>query len=93
MGPFETSADALHAAVAAIGSSTDGPIPAGLIPAGNRKLLGRALEAAGVEMGRYDDRVAGWIAAQWEPSTVMVITRWVTDAYENGKRAGGLADG
>lgn len=81
LGPFDTEAQARAAAQAAADS--------GLAPiksAGNRKLLGRACEAAGVAMGRYDDRIVEWLSI-WEPATVAVVTGWVGRAYEAGLAA------
>jgi hypothetical protein len=82
LGPFETEEQARAAAEAAAEPGM-GPIKA----AGNRKLLGRVCEAAGVTMGRYDDRIVGWLSA-WEPSTVAVVAGWVARAYEAGRAAG-----
>jgi hypothetical protein len=45
----------------------------------NHQLLSRALDAAGVRTGRYDDRIAGWLA-QWEDATVAAIAGWVQRA-------------
>ena len=73
-GPFDTEAQARAAAQAAADP--------GLMPikaAGNRKLLGRVCEAAGVAMGQYDDRIAEWLSI-WEPSTVVVVAGWVSRA-------------
>lgn len=58
-GPFETEAEARHAAHAIV------PPEPGMSILGaeqNRKLLGRACEAAGIEMGRFDDKVIEWLA-------------------------------
>lgn len=85
MGPFDTSYEALAAALEA--AEFEGPILAGLIPGRNRELLSRALGDAGVVMGRYDERLVEWLAG-WEPSTVAVVTGWVERAYEAGKQEG-----
>ena len=82
-GPFETYRHAAHAAHAAIPPAGGSSV---LSAAQNRQLLGRALEAAGVEMGRYDDRIAEWLAG-FEDSACAVIAGWVTRAYAAGKSA------
>lgn len=83
LGPFDTEAQARAAAQAAADP--------GLLPIKapqNRRLLGRACEAAGIEMGRYDDRIVQWLSI-WEPSTVVVVAGWITRAYEAGHATGG----
>jgi hypothetical protein len=83
LGPFDDEAEARIAAQAAA--------EPGLLPIKapqNRAVLGRVLEAAGVAMGRYDDRIAEWLSI-WEPATVVVIAGWVGRAYESGHAAGG----
>ena len=82
-GPFETYRDAARAARAAVPPEEGWTV---LSAAQNRQLLGRALEAAGVEMGRYDDRIAEWLAG-FEDSACAVIAGWVTRAYAAGKSA------
>ena len=82
LGPFETEGQARAAAQAAADPGM-GPIKA----SGNRKLLGRVCEAAGVAMGRWDDRIVEWVSI-FEPSTVAVIAGWVGRAYEAGLAAG-----
>ena len=47
--------------------------------AANRAMLTGALEAAGVELGAYDERIATWLAG-WEPHTVAVIASWISRA-------------
>ena len=80
LGPFETERQARMAALAATEPDEDSLLTA----AGNRKLLGRALQAAGVAMGRYDDRILEWFA-RWEPSTCAVAAGWVTRACTAGQ--------
>lgn len=78
LGPFETEALARTAVVAAA--------EPGLLPvksAENHRLLGRVCQAAGVAMGRYDDRIVEWLSI-WEPSTVAVVAGWIIRAYEVG---------
>jgi hypothetical protein len=80
MGPFETEREA-HAAALAV----EVPVAGSRIlsAAQNRQLIGRACEAAGVEMGRYDDRIVEWLAG-FEDSTCAVIAGWVTRAHAAG---------
>ena len=83
IGPFETASQARTAAHFAV------PPPEGssiLTAEGNRKLLGRALEAAGVEMGRYDDRIAEWLAG-FEDAICAVVAGWVSRAHAAGLAA------
>jgi hypothetical protein len=49
----------------------------------NYRLLWDALTAAGVELGAYDDRIAGWLAG-WETTTCAVIATWVARAHAAG---------
>jgi hypothetical protein len=41
--------------------------------------LAGALKAAGVELGAFDDAIAGWLAG-WEPETVQTVVRWIEAA-------------
>lgn len=75
-GPFDTERQARTAAHAAVPPDAGSSI---LGAAENRQLLSRALEQAGVRMGRYDDRIAEWLT-QWEDATVAVIAGWVQRA-------------
>lgn len=77
IGPFDTEREARVAAHAAVPPRAGRSI---LSAQGNRQLLGRALQDAGVSMGRYDDRIVEWLA-QWEDSVCAVIAGWVTRAY------------
>jgi len=81
LGPFETETEARVAAEAA---ADPGLLPLKAVE--NRKLLGRVCEAAGVAMGRYDDRIVEWLSI-WDPSTVAVVAGWVGRAYEAGLAA------
>lgn len=80
LGPFDTEAQARAAAQAAAD-----PGLLSIKPPQNRRLLGRTCEAAGVAMGRYDDRIVEWLSI-WEPSTVVVIAGWVRRAFEAGQQ-------
>jgi hypothetical protein len=50
----------------------------------NYQLLAGALAAAGVDLGAYDERIAGWLAG-WETTTVAVIASWVTRAADGAR--------
>jgi hypothetical protein len=76
LGPFKTEREARAAAHTAIRPADGLSV---LSAAQNRQLLGRALEAAGVSTGRYDDRIIEWLAG-WEDSTVAVVAGWVQRA-------------
>lgn len=78
LGPFETEALARAAAVAA---TEPGLLP--VKPAENHRLLRRVCQAAGVAMGRYDERIVEWLSI-WEPTTVVVVAGWIGRAYEAG---------
>jgi hypothetical protein len=54
----------------------------------NEGLLLAALAAAGVELGGYDRRIAGWLA-DWEPETVQVVLGWIERAH--AERDGGAS--
>ena len=81
LGPFDTE---VQARVAAQAAADPGLLP--IKASQNRRLLGRACEAAGVAMGRYDDRIVEWLSI-WRPSTVVVIAGWVSRAFEAGQQA------
>jgi hypothetical protein len=88
-GPFETEREARELpAVRAVYAAFEADPGAGKMAPHNRRLLGRALEAAGVDMGRYDDRIAEWLA-MWEPATCAVVAGWITRAHEAGQREAG----
>jgi len=76
--PFETEREARAAAHALVPPDKGWSI---LSAAQNRQLLGRACEAAGIEMGRYDDRIIEWLAG-WEDATCAVIAGLITRAHE-----------
>jgi hypothetical protein len=65
-----------------------GPIesePRGFRPDDEQEAILRdALQAAGVELGAYDDRIVRWLAG-WEWSTVAVVASWINRAA--GKKA------
>lgn len=64
-----------------------GPVerePHGFRPTEERRAaLLAELEAAGVELGAYDRRIADWLAG-WEWSTVATVASWVKRAAEGG---------
>jgi hypothetical protein len=80
LGPFETEREARAAAHALMPPVEGRSI---LSAAQNRQLLGRACESAGVTMGRYDDRIVGWLAG-WEDATCAVIAGLISRANRAG---------
>jgi hypothetical protein len=76
-GPFGTGAEA-RAAARALGGE---PRPGWSIlsPDQRRAMLTAACEAAGVELGAYDERVIGWLAG-WEDETCAVVAGLITRA-------------
>ncbi len=62
-----------------------GPVevpPAGLVPAGERaQILAAAL--AGIELGAWDLRIAGWLAG-WDAATVVTIASWIARSRAAG---------
>lgn len=82
--PFETEHEA-RASVEHIHGS-----PAEAMTDGNHRRLEDACRAAGVELGRWDERILVWLAG-WEPSTVAVIAGLITRAHESGAAARGGA--
>ena len=79
-GPFETERQARELPeVRAVYVAAHASTRRGVLAEGSRRLLGQALEAAGVSMGRYDDRIAEWLSG-WEPQMCAVVAGWVTRA-------------
>lgn len=76
--PYETQRQAHAAAVAAIPPEDGLSV---LSPTQNRQLLGRALEAAAVPMGRFGHEIAEWLSRQ-EDATVAEIARWIETAAQ-----------
>jgi len=62
-----------------------GPVevaPAGFVPQGEQaEILAAVL--AGVELGAWDRRIAGWLAG-WDASTVLTIASWIARARAAG---------
>ena len=83
-GPFETEQEARAAAHQAVVPEPGWSI---LWPAGNRELLARALEGAGVELGVYDWRILSWLAG-WEDATCAVVAGWITRAAARDRKGG-----
>ena len=83
-GPFDTEQQARELpAVREVYAAFDRDPGAGKMAPHNHRLLTAALEAAGVELGAYDERIAAWLAL-WEPHTVAVIASWITRAARTG---------
>src|SRR6266568_3723268 len=76
-GPFGTEYEA-RASVEHILSS-----PTEAMRDGNHRLLEDACRAAGVELGKWDERILVWLA-KWEPSTVAVVAGLIARAHEAG---------
>jgi hypothetical protein len=74
-GPFETEHEARAFAEHILSS------PAEAMRDGNLRLLEDACRAAGVELGRWDERIVVWLAG-FEPSTVAVIAGLILRAAE-----------
>lgn len=56
--------------------------PAGFAPESVRtEILAGVL--AGIEMGDWDRRVAGWLAG-WDAATVLTVASWIARAREAG---------
>lgn len=79
LGPFETERQARMAALAA----TDPNEASLLTSAGNREILARACEDAGVTLGAYDERILAWLAG-FEPAMCAVVAGLVTRAHAAG---------
>jgi hypothetical protein len=62
-----------------------GPVreaPAGFVPECARaEVLAGAL--AGIELGDWDRRIAGWLAG-WDASTVVTVASWIARARDAG---------
>jgi hypothetical protein len=78
--PFDTEREARAAAHSAVPPEAGWSI---LSAAGNRELLRRATEAAGVRTCPYDDQIIGWLAG-FEDSICAVIAGWVRRARPSG---------
>lgn len=77
-GPYGCSADAL-AEVTHVYSAAREERRRGAMAHINEGLLLGALRTAGVELGGYDKRIAGWLA-DWEPELVQVVIGWIERA-------------
>ena len=83
-GPFETEGQARELpAVRAVYEAFRADPGVGKMEPHNRRMLGRACEAAGVVTGRYDDRIIEWLSG-WEPQMCAVVAGLITRAYEAG---------
>ena len=62
-----------------------GPVeaaPAGFVPESERaEILAAVL--AGVELGAWDRRIAGWLAG-WDAATVLTVASWIARARAAG---------
>lgn len=79
-GPFSTETEARELpAVRQVYAAFRADPGAGKMTPHNHRLLCDALNAAGVELGAYDHRIALWLAG-FEPQTVAVVAGWITRA-------------
>ena len=83
-GPFETEREARAAAHQVVAPEPGWSI---LRSAGNRELLARALDGAGVELGAYDERILAWLAG-WDDATCAVVAGWITRAAARDRKGG-----
>lgn len=64
-----------------------GPVeepPGGFVPEAERaRILAGVL--AGIELGEWDRRIAGWLAG-WDAATALTIASWIARAREAGPR-------
>lgn len=87
-GPYDTDSDAMRDA-AHVHQAYRVAYERGLMDRINEGLLLGTLREAGVELGAYDKRIAGWLA-DWEPHVVHVILGWIERARAAGHSAGNL---
>ena len=62
-----------------------GPVevpPAGFVPEGERAEIMAAV-LAGIELGAWDRRIAGWLAG-WDSCTVLTVASWIARARAAG---------
>jgi hypothetical protein len=86
-GPFETGDQAFAASApmreavrqADPGGAMDDKVRAARIGA-KVAYVHDTLTAAGVELGQHDQFIARWLAATWDPETVVVLLDWVLRA-------------
>jgi hypothetical protein len=79
-GPFDTEQQVRELpAVRAVYRQFDLDPGVGKMAPHNLRMLLDALAGAGVYVGRYDVRIAEWLAG-WEPQAVAVIAGWVQRA-------------
>jgi hypothetical protein len=86
-GPFETDQQVRELpAVKAIYDAMYTSHRRGVMGELGHRLLGEACQAAGVEVGAYDDRILVWLAG-FEPETCAVVAGLITRAHEAGRAA------
>jgi hypothetical protein len=83
-GPFETEDQARELpAVRAVYEAFRADPGTGRMAPDCRSILDAACQAAGVDVGAYDDRILTWLS-QWEPQMCAVIAGLITRAFEAG---------
>lgn len=86
-GPFESERQAGSSPAArAVYAAFDADPGPGKMKPHNLAVLTRACEAAGVELGAYDERILAGVA-NWEPATCVVIAGIIRRAREAGESA------
>lgn len=79
-GPYDTEQQARTSPeVRAIWQAVAEDSRRGVIAEGNAAMLGRALDAAGVQLGAYDRRIVSWLGI-WEPQVCAVIAGLISRA-------------
>jgi hypothetical protein len=83
-GPFESEREARESeAVQAVWTAWRAGPGVGKMAAPNLAMLAAACEAAGVQVGAYDQRILAWLSG-WEPQTCAVIAGLITRAAAGG---------
>lgn len=77
-GPYDTSGEALRDA-AHVYNAACRQERRGTMSQVNEGLLLAALAVAGVQLGRFERGIAGWLAG-YEPETVLVVIGWIERA-------------
>jgi hypothetical protein len=83
-GPFQTEREAL--ALPMVRAAYDAITGPGTADRECLAIITSALDAAGVELGDYDRRIAHWLTG-WEPQVIAVIAGWVTRAHQSGAKS------
>ena len=82
-GPYDTAA-AVRPDTRAVYEALDAVNHRGILSQSCEGLLLAALAEAGVQLGDYDRRIAGWLA-DGETSTVQVVIGWIERAHRSAE--------